>query len=199
MPASDLPEPRDPDPGSSSGPPEPNPDPSPLGSQPTDSDIDASFASIIAHWEHDLPADFSQPRPTGPGIGPRARPDDDHDPSLAEGLDSVHFGDVEVTPPLDIVEDPSMFGWRSYAPPEADDHFEPGPPQLPPVHDATYWLSVVGLTLGPLIVIWAAVFSTNPDPGWWVLFGITLTVAGFGLMVLRGSGDRDPDDTGAQV
>ena len=67
------------------------------------------------------------------------------------------------------------------------------------MHDATYWLAVAGMTLGPLTVIWAAMVSRNPDPGWWVLTGIVLTVAGFGLMVLRGSGERDPDDNGAQV
>ena len=58
---------------------------------------------------------------------------------------------------------------------------------------------MLGICLGPLVIVWAAVLSHNPDPGWWVLFGLAVTVAGFALMVLRGPGDRDPDDNGARV
>ena len=77
--------------------------------------------------------------------------------------------------------------------------FSKMPSRFKAVPTIAYWLAVAGMTLGPLLVIWAAMVSRNPDPGWWVLTGIVLTVAGFGLMVLRGSGERDPDDNGAQV
>ena len=68
------------------------------------------------------------------------------------------------------------------------------------MHDATYWAAVAGLVLGPLLVLWAAFLSGNPDPGWWIVTGIALTVVGFGLLVLRGSTDADTeDDDGAKV
>ena len=89
--------------------------------------------------------------------------------------------------------------WRGHTPAEVEEHFEPPDPALPPAHDATYWLALAGLVLGPLIVVWAAVISGDPDPGWWVLLGIVATIGGFGLMVMRGSGERDPDDDGAVV
>ncbi len=96
------------------------------------------------------------------------------------------------------LEELDLSAWRSFLPAEDDEHFEPPEPELPPAHDATYWLAVFGVVAGPLLVLWAVVLSGNPDPGWWVLSGVSLTVAGFGLMILRGSGDRDPDD-GARV
>ncbi len=89
--------------------------------------------------------------------------------------------------------------WRGYLPEEPDEHFEPPEPQLPPAHDATYWLAVLGLVGGPLLVLWAVVFSSNPDPGWSVVAGILLTLAGFGLLILRGSGERDPGDDGSRL
>ena len=88
---------------------------------------------------------------------------------------------------------------RSYEPTEPDDHFEPPAPTLPPAHDATFWLAIVGVVGGPLMILWATLLSGNPDPGWWVVAGIAATVVGFGLIVLRGSTERDPDDDGARV
>jgi hypothetical protein len=49
------------------------------------------------------------------------------------------------------------------------------------------------------VVLWAAFFSGDPDPGWWIVTGIVMLVVGFGLMLARGSGERDPDDNGARV
>ncbi len=156
-------------------------------------DIDLQFASIIAHWEDE----------------PVTTETDTIEPDTIETvtIETVITETVTTQPSAPSTppkthddEDESLFGWRGYAPPpDIDDHFEPPPPDLPPAHDATYWLAVAGLTLGPVLIMWAAVFSNNPDPGWWVLFGIALTVAGFGLMVLRGSGERDPDDNGARL
>lgn len=89
--------------------------------------------------------------------------------------------------------------WRGYRPAEIDEHFQPPDPPVPSARDATYWLSVVGLAGGPLLAIWAAVLSGNPDPGWLIVIGVLMTFAGFGLLVMRGSTERDPDDNGARV
>ncbi|MGV1009616.1 MAG: hypothetical protein ACOYBY_13540 [Dermatophilaceae bacterium] len=90
--------------------------------------------------------------------------------------------------------------WRGYAPDEeVDEHFEPPEPDLPPAHDATYWLAAVGMAAGPLLVLWAVVFSGDPDPGWMVVAGLVLLAFGFGLLVMRGSGERDPDDDGSRL
>jgi hypothetical protein len=95
--------------------------------------------------------------------------------------------------------DPDAAPWRGYLPDEPDEHFEPPEPQLPPAHDATYWLAVVGLVAGPLLVLWAVVLSGDPDPGWLIVAGLLLTIGGFGLLIMRGSGERDPDDDGSRV
>ena len=71
--------------------------------------------------------------------------------------------------------------------------------RLPPAHDATYWLAVVGMVAGPLLVLWAVVFSGNPDPGWLIVAGLLMLGFGFGLLVMRGSGERDPDDDGSRL
>jgi hypothetical protein len=137
-------------------------------------DIDARFREIIAGWEATTdPAAPTTPQATVPEPTP--------------------------TPIDSFAADPIEAGWRSYEPPEADEHFEPPAPTLPPAHDATFWLAIVGVVGGPLIILWATLLSGNPDPGWWVVVGIAATVVGFGLIVLRGSTERDPDDDGARV
>jgi hypothetical protein len=102
-------------------------------------------------------------------------------------------------PAYRTASDPDTQAWRGYLPDEPDEHFEPPEPQLPPPHDATYWLAVLGLVAGPLLVLWAVVLSGDPDPGWLILAGLLLTVGGFGLLVMRGSGERDPGDDGSRV
>ena len=81
-----------------------------------------------------------------------------------------------------------------------DDHFEPGPVQLPPGEDIGYWGSILGLVGGPLLLLWVALASPF-HAGWWILGGIALFLGGFGLLVLRQPAHRDPfdDDDGARV
>lgn len=168
--------------------------------RPSADDVDVQFASIIAHWDEQAPEPLGDGRPVVAETdwpdalaGSRVIGRSNADPDDASAVDGEGDGD------RDAGGEQRLFGWRGHTPPPDDEHFEPPAPVLPPVHDATYWLAVAGMTLGPLLIVWAAVLSHDPDPGWWVLGGILLTVAGFGLMVLRGSGERDPDDNGAQV
>lgn len=179
--------------------------------------LDERFEAILAHWDEEadtsgsarleLPDGTGAPRPQRlePGAVPGADPghgiEGDAEATDPDGRD----GD-DVTPEgLGPIGRPSWEaaaledGWRRHTPPEVEEHFEPPDPQLPPAHDATYWLALVGLTLGPVLVFWAAALSGNPDPGWWVVLGVVATVGGFGLLVMRGSGERDPDDDGAVV
>lgn len=171
--------------------------------QGPDPDVDEQFARIVAGWDEPDPTGGSASRPpprpapghpeepagptpgtpsgppTPPGLGP------DQPPVAAGGI-PVGDGDTPTT-------------WRGHDPPQVQEHFEPPDPALPSPRDATYWLSVLGMVGGPLVAIWAAVFSGNPDPGWMVVVGVLMTFAGFGLLVMRGSMDRDPGDDGARV
>ncbi|HOF63244.1 MAG TPA: hypothetical protein PLL54_02985 [Dermatophilaceae bacterium] len=187
-----------------------------------DEHIDVRFAEIVAGLSWDAPEDevFAKAardapdppesrRPRAPG---EARESGDTEMPGEAGK----AGDTVGMPPVPSIPDsggstfvtlPPLLGlpdgrgaWRGYEPLEEDEHFLPPDPELPPVHDATYWAAVAGLVLGPLLVLWAAFLSGNPDPGWWIVTGIALTVVGFGLLVLRGSTDADTeDDDGAKV
>lgn len=85
---------------------------------------------------------------------------------------------------------------RSYEPAENedDDHYIPPPPPPLPAGDLHFWGIVVGLVLGPaLIVLSAVVPALGPI---WALAGALLGIGGFVLLVLRqprrrGLGDGD--------
>jgi hypothetical protein len=152
--------------------------------------LDERFDAILARWDDEAPTSGSA-RLEGLDLTFRHRPGPLDDP----GQRASSAPNDGAVPPDDGVGTV----WRGYTPAEVEEHFEPPDPVLPPAHDATYWLALAGLVFGPLIVVWAAVISGNPDPGWWVLIGILATIGGFGLMVMRGSGERDPHDDGAIV
>ncbi len=166
-----------------------------------DREVDEQFARIVAGWQQSAPTSGSAelaredvldgssgpmppdlPAPAVPSVAPEAAPPT----GLASASD-------------DGASDEGEPSWRGYRPAEVDEHFEPPDPRVPSARDATYWLSVVGLAGGPVLAIWAAVLSGNPDPGWLVVLGVLVTFAGFGLLVMRGSIERDPGDTGARV
>lgn len=165
-------------------------------------DIDARFREIIAGWEPPTdPAEPANPESTAPQPTPTVidlpmlPPHGIPEVGGARPFHPTEGGDAADSSTADPIES----GWRSYEPTEPDDHFEPPAPTLPPAHDATFWLAIVGVVGGPLMILWATLLSGNPDPGWWVVAGIAATVVGFGLIVLRGSTERDPDDDGARV
>ncbi len=147
-------------------------------------ELDARFEAVLSGWDLDSPSDPTAAPEAGPDQQPPERPGEPPDTS-------ERTADPAAAPRSDT-------GWRVHVPPEIEEHFEPPDPGLPPAHDATYWLALGGIVLGPLLVLWAA-FSGNSDPGWYVAIGVVLTTAGFGLLVMRGSKDRDPDDDGARV
>lgn len=187
-----------------------------------DPDVDEEFARIIAGWDDVAPISGSAHlRPGKPmqaaDPGPEGdtdsddskRPLDHPSPPRVEREQPQPTSEVALPPSADAeakaaADDPAYLpegeAWRGYVPgEEPDEHFEPPEPQLPPAHDATYWLAVVGMVAGPLLVLWAVVFSGNPDPGWMIVAGLLLLGFGFGLLVMRGSGDRDPDDDGSRI
>ncbi|MEO7132196.1 MAG: hypothetical protein ABIZ07_12555 [Dermatophilaceae bacterium] len=80
-----------------------------------------------------------------------------------------------------------------------DDHFVPDEPELPNVEDdPMYWAIVVGLVGGPLLLLYVLIFDRGGS-SWWLITGATMTVTGFVMLVLRGSGHRDPFDDGTRV
>lgn len=93
---------------------------------------------------------------------------------------------------------PAAAGWRQGAEvDEEDDHFVPPPPPPLPAGDLHFWGIVIGLTLGPVLLVLANVVPLLRGEVWsWL--GIGLCVAGFVLLVLRLPTHRD-GDWGAQV
>lgn len=87
---------------------------------------------------------------------------------------------------------------RSYEAPEEDDHFVPPPPDPLPAGDLHFWAALVGLVLGPALVLLSAVIPLLPRT--WTGVGAVLMVAGFVLLVLRQPRyRRDDGDWGARV
>ena len=88
---------------------------------------------------------------------------------------------------------------RSYEPPEEDDHFVPPDPPPLPAGDLHFWAILVGLVVGPVLVVLSAVVPVLDRP--WGAVGVGVSIAGFVLLVLRQPRRRGPDDGshGAQV
>lgn len=137
-------------------------------------DIDRRFSEIVARLE-DL----------GPGAGSQEDEQDDApDPAAAAPL-----------PP------PEPTRWREAHPSEQteEEHFVPLPPPPLPAGDLHFWAILVGLTLGPLLLLLSSIVPVMSAAPWGVL-GLVLSVAGFVLLVLRSPRQRHGDDDwGAQV
>jgi len=180
-------------------------------------DIDAEFDAIVARWHDDT---LQPPKPRTvqditTAYAALSRPEapspehevetDDSDDAAAEAAAAVETPSNEAKSEKVVDGEPV-----AEAPPEAwregpsidaedDDHFEPGPVQLPPGEDIGYWGAIVGLVGGPLLMVWIAL--TGPFyRGWWILGSIVLFLGGFALLVMRSPRLRDPrDDDGARV
>lgn len=72
-------------------------------------------------------------------------------------------------------------------------HFEPAPVQLPPQEDLHFWGIVIGLTVGPVLLLWMAFFGENHS-SWWTIAALAMSLGGFVLLVLRQPRHRDEDD-----
>lgn len=158
-------------------------------------DVDAEFAAIVAGWDDvpDLPATLTDadldldPGPATASVAPSTAP-----PSPAPVVEPVVgpvSGPPREAPPPGIVEASLEEG-----------HFEPPKVELPGQEDLHFWGIVVGLTLGPLLLLWMALFGSGHSV-WWTYAAIAMSVGGFALLVLRLPKNHDDDDrdSGARV
>ena len=154
-----------------------------------DKDVDAQFADIVAHWDEvqslpDKPHHSGvNPPPTRPFVvwrGAELEPE----PSAEE-----EAPEAPAPAPAELVDL------------DEEEHFEPLPTApLPPQEDVQFWGIVVGLVVGPLVLLWIVLF--RPDvSGWWTLGALAMTIGGFVLLVMRQPRDRDENDpdNGARV
>ncbi|MGA8980885.1 MAG: hypothetical protein WB473_17375 [Pedococcus sp.] len=161
-----------------------------------DKDVDAQFADIVARWD-DVQSLPDKPQDTG--VNSALEPSTGVNPPPTRPF--VVWRGAEQHP------EPSPDEPEQDPPPaelvDADDeeHFEPGPTApLPPQEDVQFWGIVVGLVVGPLVLLWLVLF--RPDvSNWWTLGALAMTVGGFVLLVMRQPRDRDESDpdNGARV
>ena len=185
---------------------------------PDRSDVDAQFAEIIAHWSDDA---LTRP---GPAPWPDAEGMDEAEdqprppggtPDTPGGAPTTAGGSTVAPPPTappGPLEPPSAAA--PAAPPEGparppeparhvddpEEHFHPGPTQPLPAGDLQFWGIVIGLTGGPLLLLYLTLFDRTAD-SLWLLLAIGLTVGGFAMLVSRlpRHRDGDDDDDGAVV
>lgn len=152
-------------------------------------DIDRRFTEIVAHLQDPAPAEPAAPaEPPAPAESPAppdpAVPSDGAPPS--------------VLPPAASGDAARWREWEGHeASDPAEDHFVPPEPPPLPAGDLHFWAILVGLTLGPLLLLLSTVVPLLDGPVWGVL-GLVLSVGGFVLLVLRSPGGGD-DDWGARV
>jgi hypothetical protein len=176
--------------------------------------IDERFAAIIAGY--DQPGQWADESAPGRTDAPAAREDDASGTDPAEGTSLVGGQDGSSAESRPTAEPPATGGptilsipvWRGTTGPslldetreDEDDAFVPAPVDLPPSEDLHYWGAVIGLVLGPILVLYVAIAQPFYAT-WWLLAGLALSVGGFALLVLRSpnKGDHEDDDSGARV
>ncbi|GAB3084300.1 MULTISPECIES: hypothetical protein [unclassified Phycicoccus] len=161
-----------------------------------DKDVDAQFADIVAHWDD---VESLPDKPHHSGVNPPLEPDTHVNPPPTRPF--VVWRGAEVEPPPVTPEPEQDTPPAELVDLDDEEHFEPGPTApLPPQEDLHFWGIVVGLVVGPLLVLWLVLFRPQVS-GWWTLAAVVLTVGGFVLLVLRQPHDRDEHDpdNGARV
>ncbi|MGZ4654593.1 MAG: hypothetical protein ACXVYY_03925 [Oryzihumus sp.] len=109
------------------------------------------------------------------------------------------------TPPRGPAPPPAVPSWgadpagQAPRPPEEhpqadpEDHFIPGPTAPLPAGDLQFWGILIGLTGGPMLLLYLILFDRSAD-SLWLLLAISMTVGGFALLVSRLPRHRDEDD-----
>ncbi|MGL4175234.1 MAG: hypothetical protein ACRCSN_04080 [Dermatophilaceae bacterium] len=171
-------------------------------------DIDARFASIVAGWEKDRPAtdqgsdDDTAPHDTAPpDTAPQHRSSgDDEDGAAAERGAATAEPAPFVVVPGSAWRTSSSGQDREEDGDDGEEHFEPPAVVLPPQEDLHFWGAVVGLVLGPALLVYVAMVRPFHSARWFAA-AVVLTLVGFGLLLLRQPRDRDPTDPddGARV
>jgi len=172
------------------------------------SELDAQFADIVAHWDEDgteptpWPAMLAEDRVENPAADPASATADPASASTAgQDVPAAAKPPEEKPDPPPASETPLVLPelvlpeqWRVHTPPEEpEEHFEPPPPEPLPAGDLQFWGILVGLTGGPLLLLYLILFDRYAS-GLWLLLAISLTVGGFGLLVARLPRQRDDDD-----
>ena len=175
---------------------------------PDDSAIDAAFAEIVAGWNLEVdPHRPGSPAAPGPPSTPSDGPPEPPDPSERSGRNgpSDRPGAAEPAvrpsappaPPFAVAPE----GWRVHVPPEdderTDDDFEPPDPPLPR-GEWRFWVAVLGLVLGPVVLIAWALTGPHSTSLPYVLAGVA-TIAGFVALMSGLPEQHDEDDDGARV
>lgn len=161
-----------------------------------DKDVDAQFADIVAHWDdvQSLPD-----KPHHSGVNPAIEPETGINPPPTRPF--VVWRGAEIEPEPTAEEDVQEAPPAELVDLEEEEHFEPGPTApLPPQEDVQFWGIVVGLVVGPIVLLWLVLFRPNVSD-WWTLGALAMTIGGFVLLVMRQPRDRDENDpdNGARV
>ena len=189
---------------------------------PDRSDVDAQFAEIIAHWSDDaLTRPGAAPWPEAEGVDePTDGGEGNAGPSAPAGSGPAPDGGGNLTLPPPVAPSappgppttPGAAGRGTaggqpdpssrHAEPDEDpeEHFHPGPTQPLPAGDLQFWGIVIGLTGGPLLLLYLVLFNRDAS-SLWLLLSIAMTVGGFAMLVSRlpRHRDDDDDDDGARI
>jgi len=137
-------------------------------------------------------------RPSTPGPSPSGPTPSGPTPSGPTPVDHT-------TPPAQPAPPPAVPSWGpepagraprrpdEHAQADPEDHFIPGPTAPLPAGDLQFWGILIGLTGGPLLLLYLILFDRSAD-GLWLLLAISMTVGGFALLVSRLPRHRDEDD-----
>src|SRR6478736_5932023 len=134
-------------------------------------------------------------RPAAPGPPPSGPPPSG--PTSSGAAPSGH-----ASPPARQGPPPAVPSWgpapQGPRPPDdsradPEEHFIPGPTAPLPAGDLQFWGILIGLTGGPLLLLYLILFDRSAD-SLWLLLAISMTVGGFALLVSRLPRHRDGDD-----
>ncbi|WP_068398701.1 hypothetical protein [Kribbia dieselivorans] len=155
------------------------------------------FDDIVAAGWH---TDDNEPAVDEPAGGAPGDPHDDVDPPRS-APDPV-VGDLGQPPWVNapwrgtqVPFDKAVEAGDTSAEEDEDDDESwtpPTPRALPPMEDFGFWGALLGLTIGPLIILWL-VLATPVTGAWVPWFALGLILVGFVLLVVR-HGPKDPHD-----